>query len=261
MGEIQKVSVEVREAIAIVTINRPKALNALDNEILDQLKKRLGELKVDSGIAAIVLTGAGDKAFVAGADIRQLHGLTPAEGKSVSRRGQSVMQTIEEFPKPVIAAVNGFCLGGGFEVALACHLRLAGTSAKFGLPEVKLGLIPGYGGTQRLSRLVGRGVALEMILTGEMISAEKAFETGIVNRLAEDDSLIDESLKLASKIVANSPAAVKCCLEAVNSGAQMPLAEGLDLESALFGLCFATEDAEEGISAFLEKRKPNFQGK
>ncbi len=218
-------------------------------------------MKEDDSAGAVVLTGAGEKAFIAGADIKQLSYLDPVAAKEFSRRGQAVMKVIESFPKPVVAAVNGFCLGGGCEVALACHMRLAGKKARFGLPEVKLGLIPGYGGTQRLARLVGRGAALEMMLSGEMVSAQEAYRIGLVNRVFEDEVLVEEAFKLASSIISNSPSAVRYCLEAVNSGIQMPLSEALDMESTLFGLCFATEDSAEGISAFLEKRKPDFKGK
>jgi len=258
---MQKVLAEIRERVALVTINRPEALNALDQETLAELTTVFRELKEDSSAAAVVLTGAGKKAFIAGADINQLSGLDAMAAKEFSLRGQAVMQVIESFPKLVIAAVNGFCLGGGCEVALACHFRLAGRRAKFGLPEIKLGLIPGYGGTQRLARLVGRGVALEMMLSGDMISADEGYRIGLVNRVVEDEVLVENSIQLASSIISKSPSAVRYCLEAVNSGTQMSLSEALGMESTLFGLCFATEDAAEGISAFLEKRKPDFKGK
>jgi enoyl-CoA hydratase len=261
MSERQKVLKEIQGRIALVTVNRPEALNALDQETLAELETVFSGLREDQSVGAVVLTGSGEKAFIAGADIRELSGLDPVAAKEFSRRGQGVMNAIESFPKPVVAAVNGFCLGGGCEVALACHLRLAGPRAKFGLPEVKLGLIPGYGGTQRLARLVGRGAAWELMLSGELISAEEGCRVGLVNRVVEHEILIEESIKVASSIIRNSPTAVRYCLEAVNSGSQMPLTEALDLESTLFGLCFATEDSEEGISAFLEKRKPDFKGK
>lgn len=261
MSGLQKVLKEIRGRIALVTVNRPEALNALDQETLAGLETVFSELSQDPSVAAVVLTGSGEKAFIAGADIRELSGLDAVTAKEFSRRGQGVLNAVAKFSKPVVAAVNGFCLGGGCEVALACHLRVAGRRAKFGLPEVKLGLIPGYGGTQRLARLIGRGAAWEMMLSGELISAEEGFRVGLVNRVVENEILIEESLKIASNIIANSPTAVRYCLEAVNSGSQMPLLEALDLESTLFGLCFATQDAEEGISAFLEKRKPDFKGK
>lgn len=259
MSQKQRVAVEIRERVALVSINRPEALNALDEETLQGLEGVFRELRSEASVGAVVLTGSGEKAFIAGADIREMRSLDAASAREYSRRGQAVMNMIEAFPKPVIAAVNGFCLGGGCEVALACHLRLAGRRARFAQPEVKLGLIPGFGGTQRLTRLVGKGIATEMILSGEMLSAEEAFRVGLVNRIVDDAELIEEAIKLATAIILNSSSAVRYCLDAVNSGSQMPLSEALELEASLFGLCFSSEDAAEGISAFLEKRKPVFK--
>ena len=244
-----------------VTINRPQALNALNHASLLELKATFESLREEKDVQVVVVTGSGGKAFVAGADIKELMSLDPLDAKKTSELGQSVFNLIERYPKPVIAAIDGFCLGGGCELALACHIRIASEKAKFGQPELKLGLIPGYGGTQRLPRLVGKGRALELILTGEMIAAHRAYEIGLVNCVVETDQLTQTCQALAEKIIQNGPLAVQYTIEAVNTGLEMPLTEGLALESILFGLCSATEDMKEGTRAFVEKRKAVFKGK
>jgi enoyl-CoA hydratase len=229
--------------------------------MLIELRTALEHCREDEDVKILIVTGSGEKAFVAGADIKELMELDPMEAKETSRFGQAVFDLVERFPKPVIAAINGFCLGGGCELALACHIRIASENAKLGQPEVKLGLIPGYGGTQRLPRMVGKGQALELILTGEMITAQRALEMGLVNHVVSSDVLIDTCKDLAGKIRANGPLAVQYAIEAVNTGLEMPLLSGLALESNLFGLCGATEDMKEGTGAFVEKRHPDFKGK
>ncbi|GBC79172.1 Short-chain-enoyl-CoA hydratase [bacterium HR09] len=255
------VLVEDRGRVRWLTINRPEKLNALNREVLAALERAFAEAVAESSVGAVVITGAAEKAFVAGADIAEFQGLSPAQAQALARRGQALFSTIEESPKPVIAAVNGFALGGGMELAMACHLRVAAENAKFGQPEVKLGLIPGYGGTQRLPRLVGKGRALELLLTGAMIDAATALSWGLVNRVVPQAELSASAQKLAEDILAVAPTAVTRCLEAVNVGLEGPLAEGLQMEAALFGLCAATEDFKEGVSAFLEKRPARFPGR
>lgn len=254
------VLVEDRGRVRWLTINRPEKLNALNREVLAALERAFAEAMAEPGVGAVVITGSGEKAFVAGADIAEFQGLSPAQAQALARRGQALFSTIEEAPKPVIAAVNGFALGGGMELAMACHLRVAAENAKFGQPEVKLGLIPGYGGTQRLPRLVGKGRALELLLTGAMIDAATALSWGLVNRVVPQAELAASAQKLAEDILAVAPTAVSRCLEAVNVGLESPLADGLQMEAALFGLCAATEDFKEGVSAFLEKRPARFPG-
>ena len=261
MSQYENVTVEREEGIGQITVNRPDALNALNHVTLIELREALEELRVDPGVKALVLTGAGSKAFVAGADIKELMDLDPMGAKDVSRLGQEIFNEVETYPKPVIAAVNGFCLGGGCELALACHMRIASENARLGQPEVKLGLIPGYGGTQRLPRLIGKGRALEILLSGEMITAQVALEIGLVNRVVPAEELLSTCRALAAKITENGPLAVQYCIEAVNAGLEMPLNEGLALESTYFGLASATEDMKEGTLAFVEKRKPLFKGK
>ena len=256
---LENVRVETRDAILFVTIDRPK-VNALNAQTIDEIGRVFDETRDDSAVKAVVLTGAGN-AFVAGADIRELATMTPLTGKKVAEKGQRVFAKIEELGKPVIAAVNGFALGGGCELALACHLRIASENAELGLPEVTLGIIPGYGGTQRLARLVGKGKALELILTGERIAAIDAEKIGLVNRVVPADQLLGVAEELAKKIAANSPVAVGAALEATHFGLEMPLEEGQLLESTLFGLLCATEDMKEGMTAFLEKRLAAFPGK
>lgn len=243
--------------IATVTINRPKKLNALNSKVLDEIEKVFDNLRRDNSVSAIIMTGAGEKAFVAGADIKELRELNKGTGEKISRKGQQIFQKIEDSRKPVVAAVNGYALGGGAELAMACHLRIAGGNAVFGLPEVGLGLIPGYGGTQRLSRLVGRAKALEMILTGKQIDAEQAQQIGLVNAVAEENSL-EEARKLVQQMLSKGPLAIQKAIEAVLSSDK---SEGYRTEAKLFGELCGTEDFMEGTAAFLEKRKPDFKGK
>jgi enoyl-CoA hydratase/carnithine racemase len=252
---------ETKGAIAYVTVNRPKVLNALNTPTWSDLRRAFEQVRDDAGIRGAILTGAGAKAFIAGADIGELAKVTAFEAEQSSRFGQAVLDLIENLGKPVIAAVNGFALGGGCETAMACTLRLAVETAKFGQPEVALGLIPGGGGTQRLPRLVGKGRALQLILSGDMISAEEAYRIGLVNEIVPAADLIARAEAILTKIAANAPIAVKFALEAANKGMDTSQAEGLLLEASYFGLCAATEDKKEGTSAFLEKRAPQFHGR
>jgi enoyl-CoA hydratase len=253
--------IERDDAVAIVTFNRPKVLNALNTQTLNELSAAIAGFKVDAGVRAIVLTGAGEKSFVAGADINELAVQTPIEGQQHARRGQQVFDAIEQLGKPVIAAVNGFALGGGCELAMACTLRIAADTARFGQPEINLGIIPGYAGSQRLPRLVGRGVALEILLTGDMISAQRAYEIGLVNRVVAAAELRGEATKLAHVLASKAPIAVRYIIEAVHEGLEGPLAAGQYLETALFGAIASSADMKEGTRAFLEKRKAVWQGK
>jgi enoyl-CoA hydratase len=248
------------DGIAIITVNRPDKLNALNAETVRQLDSRLREARDDDAVRVIILTGSGPKAFVAGADIAELSRMGPIDGVGVSREGQATFRMLESLSKPVIGAINGFALGGGLELALACHVRLASTRAKFGLPEVKLGIIPGYGGTIRLPRLVGRGRALELMLTGEMIDAEEAYRIGLVNRAVEPEALMDAARDMARKMIANGPIAIALALESVDRGMSTTIDDAQVLESNLFGLLASTDDMREGMSAFLEKRKAEFKG-
>jgi len=252
---------EKRNGIGYVAVNRPEKLNALNRKTMDELHDCFQEIERDDEVRAVILTGAGEKAFVGGADINELAVQTPVEGKELSRRGQKILDLIEQLGKPVIAAVNGYALGGGCELALACTIRIASENARLGQPEVKLGLIPGYAGTQRLPRLVGKGRALEMVLSGEPVSAAEAYRIGLVNQVVPVQDLIATAEKLAQKILANAPLAVKFALEAVNHGLEMTQAEGQFLEANLFGLCCTTADMKEGTRAFLEKRPARFTGK
>jgi enoyl-CoA hydratase len=253
--------VERDGAVAVVTINRPKVLNALNTETIAELSRVLEELQRDADVRAIVVTGAGEKSFVAGADINELAVLSPAEGQQHARRGQAVFAAIESLGKPVIAAVNGFALGGGCELAMACTLRIAAESARFGQPEINLGIIPGYAGSQRLPRLVGKGIALELLLSGEMISATRAYEIGLVNKVVPAGELIAAAKAMAGALAAKAPIATRYILEAVNHGAEMPLADAQFLEASLFGLVASSDDMKEGTSAFLEKRAPSWRGR
>lgn len=246
--------VEREGAVAIVTINRPAKLNALNAPTIAELGLAMEACAADASVRAVVLTGAGGKAFVAGADITELAGQTPAEGKERSAAGQRVFDRLETLGKPVIAAVNGLALGGGCELAMACTLRLAADTARFGQPEVNLGLTPGYAGSQRLPRLVGRGIALELLLTGDMIGAARAYEIGLVNRVVPAAELRAEALKLATTLAGKAPMAVRYVLELVHHGAEMPLAEAQQLEATIFGLISSTDDMKEGTRAFIEKR-------
>jgi enoyl-CoA hydratase len=250
-----------RDGIAFVTFNRPKVLNALNRQTMEELREILLDAGHDESVRVLILTGAGEKSFVAGADIGELAQQTPVRGKEFSSFGQGVVHLLETMGKPSICAVNGFALGGGCEVAMACSIRLASKTAKLGQPEVKLGIIPGYGGTQRLARLCGKGVAHELCLTGEMISAEEAMRVGLVNHVYEPAELLPAAEAMAKKIIANAPVAVKYTMEAIERGVEMPQEEGLFLEATLFGLSCATEDMREGTKAFLEKRKADFAGK
>jgi enoyl-CoA hydratase len=252
---------EKRDGIAFITFNRPKVLNALNRKTVEELRDALLEARDDEAVRVLVLTGAGEKSFVAGADIGELSQQTPVRGKEFSLFGQSVVHLLETIGKPSICAITGFALGGGCEVAMACSIRIASKTAKIGQPEVKLGIIPGYGGTQRLARLCGKGVAHELCLTGEMISAEEALRIGLVNHVYEPAELLPAAQAMAKKIIANAPIAVKYTMEAIERGIEMPQEEGLFLEAILFGLSCATEDMREGTKAFLEKRQANFAGK
>jgi enoyl-CoA hydratase len=249
----------VDSGVATITINRPEALNALSAAVLDDLDRAFAAAREDAAVGGVVLTGAGPKSFVAGADIRQFTSLDGQSGHTFALAGQAVFNRIEALPKPVVAAVNGFALGGGCELALACHLRVASETAVFGQPEVNLGIIPGYGGTQRLPRLVGYGRALELILTGERIDARRAYEIGLVNRVATPASLLDDAQALVRTIASRAPIAVALALEATRASS-LPLADGLLLEAGLFGRACATADFKEGVDAFLNRRPARFNG-
>jgi enoyl-CoA hydratase/carnithine racemase len=248
-------------AIAYITLNRPKVLNALSQRTWEELRAVFDDARDDAAVRGVIITGAGDKAFIAGADISELAQVTAVEAEKSSGYGQAVLDLVENLGKPVIAAVNGFALGGGCETAMACTIRLAAANAQFGQPEVKLGVIPGGGGTQRLPRLVGKGRALQLILSGEIISAQEAYCIGLVNEVVAAADLITRAEAILQQIFSNAPLAVKYSLEAVNKGMETSQAEGLSLEASLFGICAGTEDKKEGTAAFLEKRQPQFQGK
>ena len=252
---------EKKEGIAYIMFNRPKVLNALNRKTVEEFQQVLLDARDEAAVRVLILTGSGEKAFVAGADINELAQQTPVNGKEFSIFGQRVFHLLETLGKPSICAINGFALGGGCELALACSIRLASKTAKLGQPEVKLGIIPGYGGSQRLARLCGKGVAHELCLSGEMITAEEAQRIGLVNRVYEPAELLPAAEALAKKIIEKAPLAVKYCMEAIERGVEMPQEEGLFLEATLFGLCCATEDMREGTKAFLEKRSPSFKGK
>lgn len=255
------VKIELENGIATVTISRPEALNALNREVIADLGTVTGELSRLEGVRAVILTGSGEKAFVAGADIKEMQSLTPAEGHEMSRRGQAVLRDLQDLPVPVIGAINGFALGGGLELALACDFLIASKSARWGLPEVTLGLIPGYGGTQRLSRALGRGLALRVALSGEIFSAQQGYEWGLFAQLTEPADLLPAARRVAATIASRAPLAVAWVKSAVHGGSDGSLGDGLELESALFEKAFATRDRDEGLQAFLGKRQPHFQGK
>jgi enoyl-CoA hydratase len=257
----QNLLYEKKDGIAKITFNRPKVLNALNRQTIEELHRALLEARDDSEVRVLILAGAGEKAFVAGADINELAQQTPINGKEFSLYGQSVFHLLETMGKPSICAINGFALGGGCELALSCSIRIASKNAKLGQPEVKLGIIPGYGGSQRLARLCGKGVAHELCLTGEMITAEEAERIGLVNHVYEQAELLGAAEAMAKKIIEKAPLAVKYCMESIERGVEMPQEEGLFLEATLFGLCCATEDMREGTKAFLEKRAAQFKGK
>lgn len=260
-SSLETILYEKRDGIAYITMNRPKVMNALNKTAVADLRVTFEAVRDDAEVRGAIITGAGDKAFIAGADINEVATSTPIEAEQNSRNGQALMDLIENLGKPVVAAVNGFALGGGCETALACTIRLASENAKFGLPEVKLGIIPGFGGTQRLPRLVGKGVALQMILSGRMIDAQEAYRVGLVNEVVPAAELIKRAETILNQIAANAPLSVKNALEAVNSGIETSLAEGLLHESSLFAICASTDDKKEGTSAFLEKRAARFQGR
>jgi enoyl-CoA hydratase len=252
---------QLKDGIATITVNRPDKLNALNSVVIAELGEAIRSVESDPTARGVILTGAGEKAFVAGADIGEVAGQTPEQGKTRSLVGQEVFRQFEALRKPVVAAVNGFCLGGGCELAMACHLRIASERARFGQPEVKLGIAPGYGGTVRLPRLVGRARALELLLTGDMIDAQEAWRIGLVNRVVPADRLLAEAEKLLGAILAQGPLAVAAVLEAVDTGANAGAPEALRLEANLFGLLSSSEDKREGTQAFLEKRPARFTGR
>jgi enoyl-CoA hydratase len=260
MRAYENLRLDVADSIATITIDRPDRLNALNRATLDELDHAVGLVDEDPGIRGALVTGSGSRAFVAGADIAELAEMGAVSGVQVSRLGQRVFRAIELSRKPYVAAVNGFALGGGCELALACHLRVAATTARFGLPEVKLGIIPGYGGTLRLPRIIGKGRALELILTGELIDAHEAYRIGLINRVVEPERLLAESRSLLSTILANGPVAVAMAIEVTTRGLEISLEDGLALESTSFGLLAATSDMKEGMAAFIGKRGANFTG-
>ncbi|MCJ7554704.1 MAG: enoyl-CoA hydratase-related protein [Ignavibacteriaceae bacterium] len=259
--ELINLLLEIKDNIAVVTVNRPDKLNALNKDTVLELRSVFKELRSNDNIFVIILTGSGEKAFVAGADIKELNQLDVLSAKKFSERGQEVFNYIENMNKPVIAVVNGFALGGGCELALACHIRLASENAKFGQPEVNLGIIPGYGGTQRLARLINSGRAMEYILTGDMIDANEAFRLGLVNHVYPQSELLTKAMEMAQKIVSKGQQAIRFAIKAVNVVDQVSAKEGQNYEASLFALCCGTEDFKEGTSAFLEKRKPDFKNK
>lgn len=259
--EYQNVVLEKRNRVAIIKINRPDKLNALDALTLEELKRIFISIKNDDSISVVIVTGSGEKAFVAGADISELNQLDMISAKAFSEKGQEIFYSIENLNKPVIAAVNGFALGGGCELALSCHIRLASENAKFGQPEVNLGIIPGYGGTQRLTRLVNSGRSAEIILTGDIIDANEALRIGLVNHIYPQAELLNKAVEMADKIATKGQQAVRLALKAINIVDQVSDTEGQKYEASLFAICCGTEDCKEGTRAFLEKRKPNFQNK
>ncbi len=259
--ELSNVILEKDSKIAIVTINRPKALNALNSETLMEIDSVIGEIEKDDEILAVVLTGAGEKAFVAGADISEMKDMSAVQGRKFGILGNKVFRRLENLEKPVIAALNGFTLGGGCELAMACDIRLASTKTKVGQPEVGLGITPGFGGTQRLARLVGMGMAKELIYTGKIVGADEALRIGLVNRIVEPENLLAEAKALANTIAAQAPIAISLCKAAINKGIQTDIDTALAYESEVFGECFASEDQKEGMTAFVEKREKNFKNR
>jgi enoyl-CoA hydratase len=253
------ITLGVADRIATITINRPDKLNALTDLVIAELGDAIDVARINPDVGGVILTGAG-RAFVAGADVSELEGHGAVSMKALAQRGQEVFRHVEACPKPTIAAVNGFALGGGCELAMSCHMRMASETAKFGQPEVKLGLLPGYGGTQRLPRLVGKGRAMQLLLTGEIIDAQEAYRIGLVNRVVPGASLLAEATSLLNTILANGPLATAACIEVVNAGYDLPLSDALTLEATAFGLLAATDDKREGTRAFLEKRPPKFSG-
>lgn len=261
MSTYENLLFEAENGIGIVTINRPKALNALNAATIHELDRIFDELAEDASIKTVILTGSGEKSFVAGADITEMQNMSAVEGRNWGKLAQAVFSKIENLPKPVIAAVNGYALGGGCEISMACDIRIASEKAKFGQPEVSLGIPPGFGGTQRLARLVGKGRAKELLFTGDMIDAAEAYRIGLVNKVAAPEALLDTAKALAQKIMSKGPIAVAVCKAAVNEGLDVDLKSGIAYEAEVFGLCFATSDQKEGMTAFVEKRPPKFTGK
>ncbi|WP_425058906.1 Short-chain-enoyl-CoA hydratase [Sporomusa carbonis] len=261
MSEAANLIYQQDGAIGIITINRPKALNALNQATLHELDQLLDQISGNTAVKVVIITGSGEKAFVAGADITEMQSFSAIEGREFGRFGQAVFSKIENLPQPVIAAVNGFALGGGCELAMACDIRIAANTAKFGQPEVSLGIPPGFGGTQRLPRLVGKGRAQELLFTGDIIDAAEAYRIGLVNKVTTGEELMTSARAMAEKIMARAPIAVQMCKAAVNKGLDSPLPVGLAYEAEVFGLCFATADQKEGMTAFVEKRKAGFTGK
>jgi len=260
VSDLRHIRVEWDGEIAVVTVDRREKLNALNSDVVSELGATFEELRDDGAVRGVIVSGAGDKAFVAGADIAELARMTPVSGVKVSRDGQKVFRAIERFPKPVVAAVGGYALGGGCELALACHLRVASSNARFGLPEVGLGIVPGYGGTVRLARLVGLGRAIEITLTGDMIDAEEARRIGLVSSVVERSDLLAHAKSMLRRITKNGPLAVRMALEAIYHGIEATTEDALDHESSIFGLLASTRDMKEGMEAFLEKRRPDFGG-
>ena len=261
MMELENIIWETRDQIAIITLNRPKVLNALNSKTIAELDQLIMRVERDSKLMAAIITGSGNRAFSSGADAGEILDLIHAESPSLARRGQTVFTRLESIEKPVVAAINGFALGGGCELALACTFRVAAETAKFGFPEVKRGIIPGYGGTQRLPRLIGKGRALEMILTGRMMAAWEAYQIGLVNKVVPEAELMEASIQLVGEVIQNAPIAIRMALQSVNQGINMDIERGLAYEANLFGICFTTEDKQEGIRAFREKRPPQFKGR
>jgi len=261
MSEYANLLLEIEDGIGLVTINRPKALNALNAATIYDLNGMFDELATNDDVKVVILTGSGEKSFVAGADITEMQPMSAIQGRNWAKLAQAVFNKIENLPKPVIAAVNGYALGGGCEIAMACDIRVASEKAKFGQPEVSLGIPPGFGGTQRLARIVGKGRAKELLFTGDMIDAAEAYRIGLANKVTAAAELITEAKAMAQKIMSRAPIAVQVCKAAVNEGLDMDLESGVAYEAEVFGLCFATEDQTEGMSAFVEKRKANFVGK
>lgn len=260
MPSYETILVEKRESVAVLTINRPDKLNALGSKVHEEGVAALEELRKDPSVRVLVITGAGEKSFIAGADISEFAGQTPVSQRAMFLES-TLFNSIDKFPKPVIAMINGFCLGGGCEIALACDLRIASEKARFGQPEINLGIIPGGGGTQRLTRLIGEGKSMELILTGDMIDAKTAYDLGLVNAVHAPEELEAKTMELANKITEKSPIALQMAKEAVKLASRSNLDEGLKREIDLFAICFSSEDKEEGVAAFLEKRKPVFKGK
>ena len=261
MSEYKNIVFEVRDSIGTLTINRPKVLNALDSETMNEIKDVVEKIAVDKAVGVVIITGSGEKSFVAGADISQMQPLSALEGRQWGRFSQGVFNAIENLPQPVIAAVNGYALGGGCELAMCCDIRIASEKAKFGQPEVLLGVVPGFAGTQRLPRLVGKGRAKELLFTGNQIDATEAYRIGLANAVVPAEKLMDVAKEWAKTILSRGPVAVQLCKAAVNEGMDMDFESGQAYESEVFGLCFATEDQKEGMAAFIEKRTANFAGK